>query len=74
MDRPVGKGVRLVVGVFGSTRLIRTPNSVVPASLDIGAVSCGMVVAWGGRWDRMDQGLGNFGCESLELRVGWPTC
>ena len=60
LDRFVGKGVRLEIGVLGSTRLIRTPHSVVPAGLDIGAVSCGRVVAWGGRRDRMDQRLGDF--------------
>ena len=69
LDRPVGKGVRLVVCMLSSTRLIGTPDSVEPASLNIGTVPCGRVVAWGGRWGRMDQGLGDFGCESLELRV-----
>jgi len=60
LNRPVGKSVRLVVGVFGSTRLIRTPYSVEPASLDIGAVSCRGIVARGGRRDRMDQWLRDF--------------
>jgi len=48
MDRPVGKGIRLPVGVFGGTRLIRTPDPVVPPSKDIGTISCGRVVARGG--------------------------
>jgi len=39
LDCPVGKGVGLPVGVFSSTRLIRTPDTVVPTSEDIRAVS-----------------------------------
>jgi len=74
LNRPVGKGVRLVVGVLGSTRLVRTPDSVEPASFDIGAASCRGVVARSGRRDRMDQWLRNFRRESLELGIGWPTC
>jgi len=73
LDRPVGKGVRLVVGVFGSARLIRTPDTVVPANEDVGAVSCGRVVAWGGRWDGADQWLRDFRCEGLELGIRRPT-
>ena len=73
LDRPVGKCVRLVVGVFGSTRLIRTPDAVVPARDDISAVSCGRVVARGGRWDRADQRLRDLRCEGLEFGIGWPT-
>ena len=60
LDRPVGKGVRFPVGEFGSARLIRSPDAVVPASEDIGAVSCGRVVARSGWWDGMDQWLGDF--------------
>jgi len=73
LDRPVGKCVRLVVGVFGGTRLIRTPYTVVPASDDISTVSCGRVVARGGRWDRADQWLRYLRREGLELGIGWPT-
>ena len=73
LDCPVGKGVRLVVGVFGSTRLIRTPDAVVPASENISTVSRSRVVARGGRWDGVDQWLGDFRREGLELGVGWPT-
>ena len=73
LDRPVGKGVRLVVGVFGSTRLIRTPETVVPASDDISTVSCSRVVARGCRWDGVDQWLRDFGCKDLELGTGRPT-
>ena len=73
LDRPVGKCVGLVVGVFGGTRLIRTPDTVVPASDDISTVSCGGVVARGGRWDGADQRLRDFRCEGLELGIGWPT-
>ncbi len=39
LGRPVGKGVGLPVGVFSSARLVRTPDTVVPASADIRAVS-----------------------------------
>ena len=39
LDCPIGKGVGLPVGVFSSTRLIRTPDTIVPASEDIRAVS-----------------------------------
>ena len=60
LDGPVGKGVCLVVGVFGGTGLVRTPETVVPASADISAVPCGGVVARGGRWDRVDQRLRDF--------------
>ena len=60
LDRPVGKGVRFPVGVFGSARVIRSPDTVVPASEDIGAVSCGGVVARSGWWDGMDQRLRDF--------------
>ena len=73
LDCPVGKGVRLVVGEFGSTRLIRAPDIVVPVSKDIGTISCGRVVARSGRWDGADQWLRDFGCEGLELGIGWPT-
>ena len=48
LDRPVGKGVRIIIGVFGSARLIRAPDTAVPASEDISTVSCGRVVARGG--------------------------
>jgi len=73
LDRPVGEGVCLIVGEFGSTRLIRAPEAVGPASDDISTVSCGRVVARGGGWDGADQWLRNFGCEALELGAGWPT-
>ena len=73
LNRPVGKGVCLVVGEFGSTRLIRAPDTVVPVSEDIGTISCGRVVVRGGGWDGADQWLRDFGCEGLELGVGWPT-
>jgi len=73
LDRPVGKCVRLVVVELGSAGLIRTPDTVVPASDDISTVSCGRVVARGGRWDGADQRLRDSGCEDLELGVGWPT-
>ena len=55
LDRPVGKGVRLKVGVLGGTRLIGAPDTAVPASEDIGTVAGGRVIARGGRRDRMDQ-------------------
>jgi len=73
LDRPVGKGVCLVVGEFCSTRLIRAPDTVGPPGEDISTVSCSRVVARGGRWDGADQWLRDFGCEGLELGVGWPT-
>ena len=57
LDCPVGKCVRLPIGVFSSPGLIRTPNAVGPASDDIGAVSCGRVVARSGWRDRVDQRL-----------------
>ena len=60
LDRPVGKGVRFPVGVFGGARVIRSPDAVVPASEDIGAVSCSGVVARSGWWDGMDQRLRDF--------------
>ena len=73
LHRPVGKGVCLIVGVFGSAGLIRTPDTVVPADDDVSAVSCGRVVAWGGRWDGADQWLRDFRCEGLELEIRRPT-
>ena len=73
LDGPIGKGIGFVVGVFGCTRLIRTPDAVEPTSADIGAVSRGGVVARRGRWDRMDESLGDFGRQSLEFGVWWPT-
>ena len=73
LDRPVGKGVFLIVGVFGSAGLIRTPDTVVPADEDVSAVSCSRVVAWSGRWDGADQWLRDFRCEGLELGVRRPT-
>ena len=60
LDRPVGKCVRLVVGGFGGARLIRAPDTVGPASNDISTVSCGGVIARGGRWDGADQRLRDF--------------
>ena len=57
LDRPVGKCVRLPVGVLSGSGLIRAPYAVVPASEDIGAVSCGRVIARNGWWDRADQRL-----------------
>ena len=73
LDRPVGKCVRLIVGVFGSTRLIGTPYTVVPASNDISTASYGRVVARGGGWDGADQLLRDLRREGLELGIGWPT-
>jgi len=73
LDRPVGKGVCLVVRNFDSTRLIGAPDTVVPVSEDISTASCGRVVARGGGRDGADQWLRDFGCEGLELGVGWPT-
>jgi hypothetical protein len=73
LDGPIGEGVRLVVGVLCSTRLIRTPDAVVPTSEDIGAVPCGRVIARGGRRERMDEWLRDFRCEGLELGIGRPT-
>jgi hypothetical protein len=60
LDCPIGKGVRFSVGVFGGTRLIGTPDTVEPTSLNLSTVSCGGVVAWGGWWDRVDQWLRDF--------------
>ena len=60
LDRPVGKCVRLVVGEFGSARLIRAPGTVVPVSGEIGTVSRSRTVARGGRWDGADQRLRDF--------------
>ena len=57
LDGPVRKGVRLVVGVFGGTRLVRTPDTAVPVGEDVSTVSCGRVVARGGRWDWVDERL-----------------
>jgi len=73
LDRSVGKCVCLIIGVFGSARLIGTPDTAVPVSGDISTVSCSRVVARSGGWDGADQWLGEFGCEGLELGVGWPT-
>ena len=73
LDRPVWKGVCLVVGVFGSPGLIGTPDTIVPANEDVSAVSCGRVIAWGGRWDGVDQWLRDFRCEGLELGTRRPT-
>ena len=60
LDRPVGKGVCLVVGEFCSTRLIRAPDTFGPPSKDIITVSCSRVVARSGRWDGVDQRLRDF--------------
>ena len=57
LDRPVGKCVRLPVGVLSSPGLIRAPDTVVPAGKDISAVSCSRVVARSGWRDRVDQWL-----------------
>jgi len=73
MDCPVGKGVRLPVGEFCSTRLSRTPDPIVPASDGFGTVSCGGVVARGGWWYRVDEWLRDFGCERLEFGIRRPT-
>jgi len=73
LDRPVGKGPRLPVGVFSGPGLVRTPGGVVPASKDISTVSCGRVVARSGWRDRMDQWLRDYRRKSLELGIGWPT-
>ena len=61
LDSPIGKRVRLVVGVFGGTRLVRTPDAVEPVSADVRAVSCGRVVTRCGGWDGVDERLGDFG-------------
>ena len=73
LDGPIGKGVRLVVCVLSGTRLIRTPDTIEPASVDISAVSCGRVVARCGRRDGVDERLRDFGGESLEFGIRWPT-
>ena len=61
LDGPVGERVCLVVGVFGGTRLIGTPGAVEPICADIGAVPCSRVVTRCGRWDGVDERLGDFG-------------
>ena len=73
LDRPVRKDVCLPVGVFGGPRLIRTPETVEPARLDVGAATCSGVVTRGGWWDWVYQWLRNFRCERLEFGSGWPT-
>jgi len=73
LDRPVGKGVSLVISEFGGARLIGTLGTVVLVSDDIGTASCSRVVARGGRWDGVDQWLRDFRRESLELGIGRPT-
>ena len=45
------------------TRLVRTPETIVPPSADVSAVSCGRVVARCGMWDRVEERLGDFGGE-----------
>ena len=60
MDRPIREGVRFPVGVFGGSGLIRTPDTVVPASPGLGTISSGRVVAWRGWWDWVDQWLRDF--------------
>ena len=74
LDTPVGKRVCLIVGVLGGTRLIGTPDAIEPVSTDIGAVSCGGVVAGCSRWDGVDERLGDFGGESLKFRIRRPAC
>lgn len=59
LDRSVGKGVCLPVGVFSGPGLVRTPDTVEPTSANISAVSCSRVVARCGRRHWMDQGLGD---------------
>ena len=73
MDGPIWKGVRLVVWEFSGTRLIRTPDTIEPAGADISAVSCGRVVARCGRRYGVDERLRDFGGESLEFGIRWPT-
>ena len=73
LDRSVGKCVCLIIDVFGSAGLIRTPDTAVPVGDDISTVPRSRVVARGGRWDGVDQWLRDSGCEGLELGVGWPT-
>ena len=60
LDGPIGKRVRLEVGVFGGTRLIRTPYTVVPGGTDPEAIPRGRVVTRGGRWGRADERLRDF--------------
>ena len=60
LDRPVGKGVSLVVGEFCSTRLIGAPDTVGPPGEDVSTFSCGRVVTRSGRWDGVDQWLRDF--------------
>jgi len=57
LDSAVRECVRLPVGVLGSTRLVRTPDAVVPAGEDISAIARSRVVAWSGRWGRVEEGL-----------------
>ena len=73
MDRPIGKSVRLPVGVLGSTRLIGTPDTIIPISSNLSAVSSGSVVAWSCRGDRVDKRLRDFRREDLEVGIRWPT-
>ena len=60
LDRPVGKGVSLVVGEFCSTRLIGAPDTVGPPGEDVSTFSCGRVVTRSGRRDGVDQWLRDF--------------
>ena len=57
LDRPVGRGPRLPIGVLSGPGLIRTPDTVVPADKDISAVSCSRVIARSCWRDRVDQWL-----------------
>lgn len=53
LDRPVWKS--LPVGMISGPGLIRTPDTVIPASKHIIAVSCSGIVTWRGRWDRIKE-------------------
>ena len=59
LDGTVGEDVRLPVCVLGGPRLVRAPDAVQPARLDVSAVACSGVVARSGWWDRVDQWLGD---------------
>ena len=57
LNRPVGEGMSFPIGVLSRPRLVRAPDTVEPASLNIRATSCSRVAARRGWRHWIDDGL-----------------
>ena len=74
IDRAIRERERLETGRLHGARLVRSPVAVVPVGDHGGALRAvsGHIAGFCGRL-RMDERLGDLGCELGEVAVAWPA-